>query len=768
MGRISVFTAVVMLAVALPPSARAAATQSSGSLGKSGQPVLFAADEVQYDHELGLVIAKGHVEMNQQDQILLADTVTYNQKTDTVVATGNISLLEPSGDIVFADYVELRDNMRDGFIKDARILLSDQSRLVGNTARRANGTRIEIRRGVYSPCDLCKDDPSKPPLWQIKAEQVVNDKELEIVEYRDANMEIDGIPVLYFPYLSQPDPSVKRQSGFLAPSFGGSSSYGFRADIPYYWAISPDKDLTFRPIFTTQGGVVADGEYRERWGFGNMVLNGSIAFDSESQSTDLVNPPPPTQGLRGHFFGLGEFDIDQDWRTGFDIETASDITYLLRYQFPYPNSNFLNNKVYIEDFAGSSYFNVTAYGYESLNPLVSTNIQPFVLPVANYAWTSQPDSLGGRWTVQGNVLDLARLEGTDIRRASAGTSWRLPFDGAIGDRFVFTASARGDGYYSDNLQLSPSDTTSQTELAGRIFPQAALEWLYPWVRHGESTTQFVEPIVAVAVAPNGGNPATIPNEDSQGFEFDETSLFVPNRFPGLDRVDSGQRVDYGLRAGMYDDRLGSTSLLVGESYSLQNNDAFLPGSGLGDHRSDFVGRFVVSPAPYLDFLYRFRLDKDDLNLRRQEAGIAVGPTNLRVNLSYVNYAPVPGVTNLDIAGNQIITNVTADLTRYWSVALTDTRNIGNGGTIVSTSTTANPNALTSVGATIDSGVALTYRDECAAVITSVTQSGISLGDVRPGYSIMVTIMFKNLGEFGEKAASFGSSGVLPSNYHVVQ
>lgn len=768
MGRLAVLTAMVILAAALPPSARAAATKSPESLGKPDQPVLFAADEVQYDQELGLFIAKGHVELNQQDQILLADTVTYNQKTDTVIATGNVNLLEPSGDILFADYVELRDNMHDGFINDVRILLSDRSRLVGNTARRVNGTRIEIRRGIYSPCDLCKDDPSRPPLWQIKAEQVVDDKELQIVEYRDADLEIDGFPTLYFPYLSHPDPSVKRQSGFLAPSFGGSSSYGFRADIPYYWAISPDKDATFRPIFTTQGGVVADGEYRERWGYGQVVANGSIAFDSESESTDLVNPPPPTPGLRGHLFGLGEFDLDQDWRTGFDIETASDITYLLRYQFPYPNSNFLNNKVYVEDFAESSHLNVTAYGYESLNPLVSTNIQPFVLPVVNYTWTSQPDSVGGRWTVQGNALDLVRLEGTDIRRASAGTSWRLPFDGVIGDRFIFTASARGDAYSSDNLLLSPSDTTSHSELASRVFPQAALEWFYPWVRRGESTTQLVEPIVAVIAAPNGGNPATIPNEDSQGFEFDETSLFVPNRFPGLDRVDSGQRVDYGLRAGVYNDRLGSTSVLFGESYSLQNNDVFLPGSGLGDHRSDFVGRIVVSPTSYLDLLYRFRLDKDDLNLRRQEAGIAVGPANLRLNVSYVNYSPVPGVANLDTAGNQIVTNVTADLTRYWSIALTDTRNIGNGGTIVSTSTTANPNALTSVGATIDSGVAVTYRDECVALITSLTQSGISLGDVRPGYSIMVTVMFKNLGTFGEKAASFGSSGVLPSNEHIVQ
>ncbi len=757
---------MALLAVALPSAGRGAEEKS---FGKSDAPVLFTADEVQYDQDLGLVIAKGHVELNQRDQVVLADTVTYNQKTDTVTASGNVSLLEPTGDIIFADYVELHDNLRDGFIQDVRMLMADGSRMAGNTARRVNGTRIEARRTVYSACDLCKDDPSKAPLWQIRAEKMTDDKELQIVEYRDAYMEIAGFPIVYFPYFSHPDPSVKRQSGFLAPSLGGGASIGFRSDIPYYWAIAPDKDATFRPIFTTKGGVVADGEYRQRWGFGNMTLEGSVAFDSESQSTDLINPPPPSPGLRGHFFGKGEFDLDQDWRTGFDIETASDLTYLLRYHFPYPNSNFLNNRVYVEDFGEQSYLNISAFGYESLNPDVSTNIQPFVLPVVNYAWTSEPDGIGGRWTVQGNALDLVRLEGTDIRRASVGGSWRLPFDGAIGDRFTFTASVRGDSYYTDNLLLEPSDTTARTELAGRVFPQAALEWHYPWVRHGDATSQIFEPIVAVVAAPNGGNPAKIPNEDSQGFEFDETSLFVPNRFPGFDRVDSGQRVDYGFRTGIYNDRFGSSTLVFGESYSLQNNDVFPEGSGLGDHRSDFVGRVTVSPAAYLDFLYRFRLDKDDFRLRRQEAGISTGPANLRLSLSYINYGAVPGISNLDTKGNQISANLTADLTRYWSVAVTDTRNVGDGGSVVNTGvTTANNNALSSVGTTINSGVALTYRDECTSVTTSLVQSGVRVGDVKPGYTVLVTFVFKNLGEFGEKAASFGGSGSLASTERVVQ
>ncbi len=176
---------------------------------------LFSADEVQFDQDLGLIVAKGHVEISQGDEILLADTVTLQSAHRHRDRFGPCPLMEPSGDVIFADYAELHDNFKNGFIRDIRMLLSDRSRLAGNTARRINGTRMEIRRGVYSPCDLCKDDPTRAPVWQIRAERIVDDKELQNIEYYDAEMEIDGVPIMWMPYFTSPDPSVKRQSGFL-------------------------------------------------------------------------------------------------------------------------------------------------------------------------------------------------------------------------------------------------------------------------------------------------------------------------------------------------------------------------------------------------------------------------------------------------------------------------------------------------------------------------------------------------------------------------
>src|SRR5437763_2200309 len=210
-------------------------------------PIVFEADEVQYDDQLALTVAKGHVDISQSGEVLLADTVSYNQRTDTITASGHVSLLMPTGEVLFADFLELRDSMNNAFAQNVRMLLADRSRLAANAARRLNGNRIEARRGVYSPCDLCRDNPSAPPAWQVRAREISDDKEQKLIEFRDVVMEIDGFPIFYAPYLSQPEPGVKRASGFLMPSFGNSNTNGFHFALPYYWAISPDKELTVSP-----------------------------------------------------------------------------------------------------------------------------------------------------------------------------------------------------------------------------------------------------------------------------------------------------------------------------------------------------------------------------------------------------------------------------------------------------------------------------------------------------------------------------------------
>ena len=161
------------------------------------------------------------------------------------------------------------------------------------------------------------------------------------------------------------------------------------------------------------------------------------------------------------------------------------------------------------------------------------------------------------------------------------------------------------------------------------------------MRKTGSTRQLIEPVVKFSLSPHGGNPDEIPNEDSQDFEFDDTNLFSVNRFPGLDRVEGGPRVSYGVRLGSYGVEGGRVTAFIGQSFRVKADDTFEKGSGLEDNRSDFVGRVQMVLSDYLDLAYRFRLDRDDFASRRSEVDVDVGPEWLRVQLGFLSLDDAP-------------------------------------------------------------------------------------------------------------------------------
>ena len=196
------------LCLALIPLATEAQKDSS-----SDRPLLFSADELIHDKERSIVTASGRVEVSQDDRVLLANSVSYNQAQNIVTARGQVSLLEPSGNVLFAEFMELTGDLKDGIIKNIRIRLSDNSRIAATGGRRSAGTRTEMRNVVCSPCKDCANQTADNPLWQLKAKKVIHDEKEKVIEYSDAFLEIFGVPVAYTPYFSHPDPTIKRKSG---------------------------------------------------------------------------------------------------------------------------------------------------------------------------------------------------------------------------------------------------------------------------------------------------------------------------------------------------------------------------------------------------------------------------------------------------------------------------------------------------------------------------------------------------------------------------
>ncbi len=385
--------------------------------------------------------------------------------------------------------------------------------------------------------------------------------------------------------------------------------------MPYFINLGPNRDATIEPIMTTSQGPVLAGEYRERYAHGELMLNGSVTDGTSPNGNDAV---------RGHIKGFARFDLGPHWRTGADIYRTSDDTYLATYRFS--SDSLLASRAFLEGFHGRDYTVFEGYSFQGLRSDDIGGQTPLVLPLARYSFVGEPGRLGGRWELNAEALQITRSQGTDTRHISVKPGWRLPMVADDGEVYTLFATVQADLYQTDDLNATfgPGGPTG-SDVAGRFFPQAGIDWRYPLVRHDGATSEVVEPIVGVVVAPPGGNPTDIPNEDSQDFELQDTNIFAANRFGGLDRVEGGQRVYYGMRATVLGPKNASGSLLLGQSYSLQRNGAFVADTGLHDHLSDMVGRVEASPSELLDFLYRFRLDHRTFAVRRQEIGATVGP-----------------------------------------------------------------------------------------------------------------------------------------------
>lgn len=674
-------------------------------------PVDLTADSMTYDRELGLITASGNVQIVYGDRILIADRVTYNQKTDIVNAVGNASLQEGDGEVIFGDRFDITGDLKDGIIFNIGLVLADRSRVAGTGARRSNAIKTEVRNAVYSPCNLCEEDPDAAPVWQLKAVRVIHNSKEQRVEYRDAWLEVFGMPVAYIPYLSHPDPTVKRRSGLLAPSFSSSSELGFRFETPYFWAIDEYQDATITPLITTDAGKGAILEYNKNFRNGEIRATGSFVFDD------------PDRGERAYLDLESEFHLNRTWRAGLDVETASDDTYTRRYGFD--TESVLTSRGYLEGFRGKNYQAVNAYAFDDLRSESESRNSPVIVPIYDFNYVGNKDRLGGATSFDFNAMNLVRETGDlSTRRISFRPRWARPFRGSFGDVYNASVSLAADGYHSSNV--AQSDGTEFSGFAGRLHPKASLSWRLPLVRQGQSFNNTIEPVVMGVISPNVGTTDLIPNEDSPEIELDETSILSDDLFDGIDRVEGGARVSYGVNWVVTGQNDGSASFFLGQALRPRQSSNFGPGSGLDRDFSDIVGRVHFKPNNLVDATYRTQLSSENLEIERNELTGVFGPSALQASTSYIFIGQQPGSEfegreefNGAIS-SQMTENLSARFSSIYDVADSDLRSLG---------------------------LSVVYEDECIKFTTQLSRSFFEDRDLRPEDRITFTVVLKTLGEF---------------------
>ena len=258
--------------------------------------IKIISDNITYDKKAEKIVSSGNVEIKFQDDYTLSTKeIIYLKSSEEILINYISKVKDKLGNEI--EFEQLNYNAIDKLIKGRNVKLLDleknfynfdsavvdlsknqliadnvsinfnknifgnplnDPRLKGNYFF-SDGKKSIIKKGVFTSC---KKNDDCPP-WQIKAKEINHDKEKKIIDYKNAWLEIYDQPIIYFPKFFHPDPTVKRQSGFLIPQVIDSSSLGMSFKLPYYKVISDNKDLTFSPRIFSENEGLFQNEYRQ-------------------------------------------------------------------------------------------------------------------------------------------------------------------------------------------------------------------------------------------------------------------------------------------------------------------------------------------------------------------------------------------------------------------------------------------------------------------------------------------------------------------------
>jgi LPS-assembly protein len=653
--------------------------------------MLVQANEVDYDYNNSRVSAVGNVQMFYNGTGVEADKVIYDQKTKRLHAEGNIRMTDADGKVTYANILDLSDDYRDGFVDSLRVDTADATRMAASRADRTKGNYTVFENGVYTACAPCKDDPKKPPLWQVKGARIIHNQTEKMLYFEDARLEFYGVPMAYMPFFSTPDPTVKRKSGFLMPYVSSYDRYGIGIEVPYYFALAPNYDLTLSPRFTTRQGVLMQGEFRQR------LLNGAYqirAYGIDQQDQNAFAGQPGDRQFRGGIDTKGQFALNDKWVWGWDGVLLSDYYFFSDYrlkQYSDALQSFLSlpteavSQLYLTGVGNRSYFDARAIHYLSFSGNQSQ--VPVVAPVIDYSNVINHSVIGGEFSYKFNFTNLTRdqaqfdpistlantsfacaptsadsavrvpancllrgIPGT-YTRLTAEAQWRRSFTDSFGQIWTPFASLRADAINADisNQQgtdkfIQPGNTSTV-----RFMPAVGLEYRYPFINVQPWGTTTIEPIAQVIIRPNESYAGKLPNEDAQSLVFDTSNLFSVDKFSGYDRVEGGGRANVGVQATTQFDRGGSINFLFGQSYHLFGLNSFAVAdltntgvdSGLQRAQSDYVTSVNYSPNNIFTFSTRARLDEATLSVQRFEAEGRANFNRWSASVLYGDYAAQP-------------------------------------------------------------------------------------------------------------------------------
>jgi LPS-assembly protein len=690
----------------------------------------FSADQVTFDSDADIVTATGAVRMARDGNYVAADQVVWNRKTGEVRALGNVVLMTPQGDKIVGDNVVLTDSLRDGTVDNLLVVLENGARIAATHGSRS-GNVTTLENAIYSPCPVTSSSGCpKRPSWAITAAKVIDDPARNRVHFEGGRMQLLGINLPLLPIFNI-SRSTGGATGWLVPDISISTRKGFELAPPYHWQISPNRDATLTPHLYTGVLPAIEAKYRELNSIGAFQLGAFATYGT----IENVNPDATStrHGVRAYFEGNGKAQLNPLWSITSSIRAATDKTVTRRYDIT--TDDRLRSFIDLERISPDAYFSLAGWAFQGLRVDDQQKTFPIALPALDARF--RKPVAGGKLEVQANSLSIIRIEGQDTQRAFASARWDLRRLTPWGQELVLTAFGRGDVYHTNDSASTPVPIYRGTDgWHHRAIGALAADVKWPFVGAIFGGIQRLTPRVQLVLTPPTPN-LEIPNEDARSVDLEDSNLFALNRFPGYDRWEDASRVTYGLDWSLERPNLSITNT-VGQSYRLNSRPGIFPeGTGLTDRLSDIVGRTRIRYGSLVDITHRFRLDKDNFAVRRNEIDLTVGTAQTYAQVGYLRLDRNIDPTIEDLRDKEELRFAGRVLfQRYWSIF---------GATVLDlTGKDEDPLSLADGYEPVRHRLGILYADDCLELGVTWRRDYERIGAFRKGSTFALHVALKGL------------------------
>ena len=525
--------------------------------------ITIISDEITYDENKTTLTATGSVIVEYGDYKLSTPKLIYNKKNNILTAKHPIELQDKGTFKIMADSAEINDDFK-------KIIASHASALIEKTfyVKSEELQRFESGKTIFyttegTACQVC---PSSPiPMWQIKSERIIHDHTAQQLQFKNARMEFLGLPIFYTPYLRIPEPGIKRATGLLTPKILTSDLLGVGVKQPFYINLNRTSDITLSLLKTTKTQFLLETDYRKIFSNGSLTISGAAKPRSRKNIID------------GYFQIFGKLNVLNNSLLSYDATAVSDSGFLGKYG--YSDTDRLTSKATLTKQMKRNFSEISTTYFTSLRD----NEKEEYIIVPNFY------SRYFKHNKRFDVFSGAEISVVGLKKKNLDSDYKIHASFDIEKTLKTKKGLRlkGSTKILSSLHRIHKKNTKKT-LFKYIDPTFGLEVSYPLYRGSIKRVDTIKPMLQLVYNPLIKINDEIPNSDSQQIKLDQTSLFSLNRFSGLDKQESGLRLNAGVEYAVESNGPYSYDIAVGQIFRQNPSTQFSEGSGLSGMKSDVL------------------------------------------------------------------------------------------------------------------------------------------------------------------------------------